>query len=111
MSSMCTLILVLAAVLMNNYGINDFMVQAIENQGITITPNKDDSDKVTGIKISVAAVTAVAKEIGDGTPYATIRIYKLQKVDNSDRYEYMEIKTAAGNTLTADGKHGRCVKT
>ncbi len=92
MSSMCTLILVLTAVLMNNYGINDFMVKAIENQGITVTPTGyDDHGQVNRIKISGAEGTAATKKIGDGTPYATIRIYKLQKVENSDRSEYDEV--------------------
>ena len=77
----------------------DVTGQTIENQGITITPDKDDAGQVTGIKIEGAAGTAATKREDDpaGTPYATIRVYKLQKPENSDRFEYIEIKT-----LTAD---------
>ncbi len=98
MSSMCTLILVLAAVLVNNYGINDFMVQAIANQGITVTPTGyDDHGQVNRIKIEGAAGTAATKKIGDGTPYATIRVYKLQKPVDSDRSEYVVVKIFTAN--------------
>jgi len=77
----------------------DVTSQTISNQGITITPHLDDKGQVSGIKIEGTAGVAATKRDDDpaGTPYATIRVYKLQKPENSDRFEYIEVKT-----LTAD---------
>jgi hypothetical protein len=77
----------------------DVTGQTIENQGIKITPGKDDAGQVSGIIIEGTPGTAATKRDDDpaGTPYATIRVYKLQKPENSDRFEYIEVKT-----LTAD---------
>ncbi|MHC4397532.1 MAG: Ig-like domain-containing protein, partial [Planctomycetota bacterium] len=78
----------------------DVTGQTISNQGITVIPQPDDNGQVSSIIIQGAAGTAATKREGDpvGTPYATIRVYKLQKPENSDRFEYVEVKT-----FTADG--------
>ena len=80
----------------------DVTAQTISNQGIKITPDKDDAGQVSGIKIEGTAGTAATKREGDpaGTPFATIRVYKLQKPENSDRFEYVEVKTL---TAARDG--------
>ncbi|MFC2146848.1 hypothetical protein ACFLRT_05745, partial [Acidobacteriota bacterium] len=80
----------------------DVTAQTISNQGITVTPQLDDKAQVSGIIIQGAAGTAATKREGEpaGTPFATIRVYKLQKPDDSDRYEYVEVKTL---TAARDG--------
>ena len=69
----------------------DVTGQPVSNQGITITPNKDDKDKVTGIRIDGVEGTAAISVPGE-TIKATIRVYKLKKEDNSNKFIYEEIQ-------------------
>ncbi len=71
----------------------DVTAQAIESQGITITPTLDGIGWVTAIKIEGKAGTAVVLREDDpvGTPNAYIRVYKLRMKQDSNEYEYAEI--------------------
>ena len=62
--------------------------QAVENQGLQMMPQKQESGAVTGVIIRGEPGTAATRREDDpaGTPNGLIRVYKLQKPENSDTY-------------------------
>jgi hypothetical protein len=72
----------------------DVTQQEIEYQGMTFTPYKNKMGHITGLVIKGKEGTAVVKRSDDpaGLPLALIRVYKLGKITESQRYEYKILK-------------------